>query len=333
MLKKICIAIVCSIITAFVVNRLFEVYVRADSLFFRTCLDYSDKWAEELRKTEGPCYVFAGGSEVRMSITPVVMYSDYGVKVINAATQLGTGMRCNVQLAMEFLEEGDTLILSWPTGITNLKDDGISSSGINLCASRCKWETLRDGILPWNKNSILALLNGTFDVYWTNIKNIVKGRRYPYACPDVATIGKDGRVNVYALWWQEKALKEPLPPPVEQFEKKELQLIGWQKLLEDIQKELKKKNNRLIANISLLYGNSPAQKYENVQVALYLTKMGIPVIKDPHLGVCSDPYVFSDSARHMSVERGRRYSSLLAKLLKEEQFWTEEELEDILKSF
>ena len=65
--------------------------------------------------------------------------------------------------------------------------------------------------------------------------------------------------------------------------------------------------------------------------ALHLTNLKIPVLRDPQLGTCEDGRAFSDTGQHLSIEEGYHFSAYIAKLLKEEDYWTREELLDIIQ--
>lgn len=333
MLKKFCIFILLGLLTAFVVNRLYEVYLNHGNLYFAKCLEKSQQWADNLRRDDGPCFVFAGGSEVRMSIEPEIMLKDYGVRAINTGSTAGNGVRCNAQIALDFIKPGDTLVLSCISGNTNLGNDGMSHGGISFCVTQNKWETLINGILPLNRQTILSVLRGSSEALCIHvIRACTRPYIFFYEYPPHADISPSGRVNVHVLKIQERAKTSPLKR-VTSFEKKDIVINGWPEIIEDLQASLKDKNVRIVVNISRDYYNNEYIRYINAQFALYLTKNGISVVKDPYLGACSDPLEYSDTEQHKSIEGGRRYSSWLAKQLKEEQFWTENELESILRSF
>ena len=104
MLKRLLLYIIfAAVIGTYTLNRVYERYLRPDALLFGKALQISEQWNKELRKSKEPCYVFAGGSEVRMNIEPQTMLEKQGVRAVNAGVRIGCGVRCNAQIALSFL--------------------------------------------------------------------------------------------------------------------------------------------------------------------------------------------------------------------------------------
>lgn len=341
MFKKLCIILIISIITAFAINRAYECYANPGSLFFGKCFQQTKLWENELRKTNAPCYIFAGGSEVRMTIEPQSMLQEHGIRAINTGSTAGNGIRCNAQIALDYIRPHDTLVLSFIPGNTNLSlgdttpegTNDTTPEGINFCLTHNKFSSLLKGIIPFNKETLLAALCGSSNRYCTHIvRKLTKPYQYFYDYPPHASIGQSGRVNVIKLKIQEQARTNPLLPS-SQVNKKPLVTNGWKELISDLQRVLREKKAHLIVYISRAYGMDKTKQYNCAQFALYLTKMGIPVVKDSQLGSCFNAENYSDTNLHQSIEGGQRFSAWLAKQLKENQFWTTEELEELLLQF
>lgn len=60
--------------------------------------------------------------------------------------------------------------------------------------------------------------------------------------------------------------------------------------------------------------------------ALQLTRMGIPVLKDERLGLTVNNKILADTYYHMNAEGADWNSRIIARLLKEKSYWTEQEL-------
>lgn len=333
MFKKLCIVLIISIITALAVNRICECYFNPGSQFFGKCFQQTRLWENELRKTDAPCYIFAGGSEVRMTIEPQSMLQEHGIRAINTGSSASNGIRCNAQIALDYIRPHDTLVLSVNPGNYNLSLDGTTQEGINFCLTHNKFSSLLNGIIPFNKETFLAVLCGSSNRYCTRIvRSFTKPYSFFYDYSPHASIGLSGRVNVITLKIQEQAKINPILPS-SRANKKPLVVNGWKELVSDLQNILREKKARLIIYISRAYNMDRTTQYDCAQFALYLTKMGIPVVKDPQLGSCSNAENYSDTNLHQSIEGGRRFSAWLAKQLKENQFWTTEELEELLQQF
>lgn len=112
MLKKLFLLSLFGIIISFIINCVYVKYFHPESVFFSECIEKSKEWENHIRKKDEPCYIFAGGSEVRMSIDPEVMWNSHQIRAINAGIQAGNGILCNLQSAWPFLQPNDYLVVS-----------------------------------------------------------------------------------------------------------------------------------------------------------------------------------------------------------------------------
>lgn len=325
MLKKYLIYLTLSLVISLGINRLYEKTARPDALFFASCLEASRNWAEQLRKTNEPCYIFAGGSEVRMTIEPETMLREHNVRAVNAAGQAGNGARCNAQISLPFLHSGDTLIFSFIPGIPS----GMSSGGISFCYSQQGPKALYEGVLPINQHTLSSWIMGDAQNYCMHLMRILTRPDciFRYSSEQNARISKSGRVEVFL---HKVPSQTTLGKNISDYLDEESVAI-WSELMRDLQNYCKKKNVHLVVNLTRA-GAHPDIRRLNAKWALFFIKCGLKVIKDPSLG--AHPYTedYSDTLQHMSIEGGRRYSSFLAGQLKKEQFWTEEELLQILET-
>ena len=111
MLKRILTYLLLAVLAAYLINWVYESTLNPGSLFFSKCIEQTHKWNQLLRTSPKPCYVFSGGSEVRMCIEPKTMLEKHSIRAVNAGVQVGNGVRCNAQSALPFVKEV-TLCLS-----------------------------------------------------------------------------------------------------------------------------------------------------------------------------------------------------------------------------
>lgn len=330
MLKRILFFLFLGLVLAFIINRLYEEYLRPDNLFFSKCLEQTHEWEQYIRQKNQPCYVFAGGSEVRMGIDPEVMWERYQVPAINAGMQAGNGIRCNIQSALPFTRPGDTLVVSLrlPSDAKPVED--MSHAGVNFCFKHQGISMYQDGIIPMNYKTLSPLLIGDSVNYSIHLIRLMTRSEciYRYESESNARISRGGRVEVFLTNEQNVRLPNNVLKTNVKFE--EPSFTNWLSLLQDMKDECDRRSVRLVAYISRSHQSGVIRPYY-AHMALFLTRHGIPVLKDPYLGAWEDNRAFSDTALHFSIEGGREYSAELAKLLKSHTFWSELELDDIIK--
>lgn len=322
MLKRYFLYILVAIILAPLANLGYEVILSPGYKFFSECVEVTEKWEEKLRKKDTNCYVFAGGSEVRMGIEPTVMLTEHGIHAINAGLQAGNGIRCNAQMGLNFLKKGDTLVLSvFPSDAQ--MGCGTTRGGTNFCilqlGKKCFYEN--GGILSLEPSLLSYLFFGSSSELSVYIMRILTRPDciYRYSCAKNARIAESGRVEVFIR------NNHPIKHLKTEKVSLEVQFKGLESLIRDVQTACQHRGAELI--VYLPRGcMSATHRSGNAVVALYLTDMGVSVLRDPQLGTWEDSNAFSDTAEHLSIEAGREFSAYIAKLLKEKDYWTREEL-------
>lgn len=309
------------------VNLLYEKYLRPDNIFFTKCLNQSREWEKHIRKAGRPCYVFAGGSEVRMSIEPVEMWDSHKIAAINAGLQAGNLPRANAQIALSFLQKGDTLVISCASHIVR---QHASHAGMNFCFSSVGFKCFKDNLIRLNPKHLLMLVCGDATNYCLHLIKLITRPEciYRYSSPGNARISKSGRVEVFINNEQNILLSNSL---TEEDIKRPIRLIGWADYIKDLREACQKRNAHLIAYLPRQH-QSFFLRHQMAQAALELTRLGVPVLKDPMLGCCPTGDSFSDTELHMSIEGGKSFSVFLADLIKNELYWTEEELLQFLNN-
>lgn len=322
MLKKYFLYILVAIILAPLANWGFEFFLSPGNNFFNECVEATKKWEENIRKKDTNCYVFAGGSEVRMGIEPMVMLTEHRIHAINAGLQAGNGIRCNAQMGLNFLKKEDTLVLSIFPSNTNM-GTGTSRAGINFClmhhGSKCFFSN--GGIIPFEFSLLSNLLYGSSSEISVYIMRLLTRPDciFRYSSAKNAKITESGRVEVFIrndfpIHHRKKTDKLP-----------RIVFNGVDYLIEDVKVACQQRGANVIAYLPRRFMSSTYRPI-NAVMALYLVDLGIPVLRDPQLGTWEDSNAFSDTTEHLSIEAGREFSAYIAKLLKEKDYWTREEL-------
>lgn len=326
MLKKYFLCIVAALILAPLMNWGYELFLNPGNLFFNECIEITKAWEKEVRKQDEKCYIFVGGSEVRMGIEPTAMLEKHGIRAVNAGLQAANGLRCNTQMGLNFLQPGDTLVLSVFAGRTNI-GLGTSRSGIHCClahlGSKCFF--VNGGIIPLDISLLSNLLYGSSSEISVYIMRLLTRPDciYRYSCAKNAKITKSGRVEVFIkhdIPIHHRKKTDELPRQV---------FNGVDALIRDVEAACQQRGANMIAYLPRRCISSTYRPV-NAIMALYLTDLGIPVLKDQHLGTWENNSSFSDSSEHLNIEAGYEFSTYLAKLIKEEDYWTREELLHII---
>ncbi len=325
MLKRLLFYLVLALLGTYALNKVYECFLHPGSLFFSKTIEISKQWSDELRKSPEPCYVFTGGSEVRMNIEPQTMLEKHGVRAINAGVQAGNGVRCNTQIALPFLRKGDTLLVSYIPGNNTLKHNGMTHGGINFCHTMQGFSPFTSGIIPTSCYSIASLFRGSSSNYAIHIMRLLTRPDciYRYSSSKNAEISKTGRVNVFLSTVQQDQLQD------EPVEFKAPVRHSWEPFLKDLKKYCDERGIALVMYISRVHSSINKRK-NNAAAALFFIEEGFPVLKDPHLGCWPDASMFSDTDLHLSIEGGKIYSEFLALQLKNQQYWSKEELQQVM---
>lgn len=328
MLKKYLLCLLLAVIAAFALNATYEKYMKPDSLFFEKCIRATERWNHHLRKIQEPCYVFAGHSGVRMSIDTKTMLETHGVRAVNAGVQAGNGIRCNVQIALPFLQKGDTLLLCCSPSNFEQKKNGMSHGGINFCRTIQGYSPYVEGIIPCSYYTIASLFRGASTNYAIHATRILTRPNciYRYSSPQNAQITESGRVEVFLLNEQNIVIDEDININRNHTLKP---ITGWESFINELKAYCINHGVKLAMYIPRDHASKLCRR-NNAFFALHFVEMGIPVVKDPYLGAWNDATKFSDTAQHLSIEGGREFSEFLALQLKNQQYWTKEELLQII---
>lgn len=324
-MKRLLLIIGCAALLALACIQLYSRFIDRDMQFFLKVAEASDGWAEQLHAAERPVYVLAGGSEARSGVDPQIMLDEFGIPLINAAEGAGHGLQANANVAFKYLKPGDTLILS----ILSTDDVNVppSASGMKLNAYRMGARLFNSGLIEPSMRNAGNFLSSDMRSLFTLLTRYFgkAGRLYKY----------DEQTIVHPSGWMEVQYREmdkftpaKLPPGTK------LPIINETSLMIETLRKLQ--GHCQGNNISLIVSIPVGCKDTNLRplramLALSITRHGIPVLKDERLGSLPVPSDFADTPDHLNSAAARTNTRMLGGLIKEKQYWTEQELLDTLQ--
>lgn len=304
-------------------NYIFNYHISHSLLFWERCAKVSDKWAENLRKDNSPCYVFVGGSETRTTIDPEQLLQLYGIRAITSAGPIGFSFPCNFEATTKYLKKGDTLVVSFPVATFNAKP---SKAGLKFLWKRMGVHMFDDGIIRPNYSNIRSLIMGDGGIFsFTLIKAaFTKGPVYSYT--------RDSRIH--RSGWMEVTRSRPIklkpsyPPraPIPHLTQVEVAQ------LRHLSEACKQRGVNLLFRRHLEYRGEEDRAVQALCI-LDLVRAGYKVLKEERLGCETAPSHFSDTFNHLSAYGTQVYMQELGKAIKNHAYWTEEELIEKLREY
>lgn len=289
--------------------------------FFYKLTKVTAEWESQLRKGKFPCYIFAGGSEVRTTIDPAAMFRLHSINAVNAGNHAGFGPVCNAATAMVYIRPGDTFVMS---GLESERVDDVPALGAKFAWRCLGWGMFKDGILPVNIRTIVKALVGDsvmicFYAYKKRRNQILNKHWYEHR--DVATIHTNGLLEIN-LDKSKQLVRDNIKG-------RQNVLDEFVSLCKRIQWCCSQREADFVVMIPLRYEMESA-RLRNAALALELTRAGIHVLKDHRLGVGVDSSYFSDTTLHLSRKGIDESAQVIGSALKNKNYWREEELMNIL---
>ena len=314
-MKRLLLCISAGIISALVLIQLYRYFVQPELLFYKKADAITTLHEQTLRSSGQPCFVLAGGSEAKASLIPSVMQKEAGIAVINTATAAGNGLEVNVSVGLQHLQAGDTMILS----INGVEEGSISAtpSGKKFLAATYGLNAFSNSITPFQPSTILTLLSSDAgSMMITPIRKFTRG--YAFIYEKESTLHPDGWMQVHRGGMQNAALRKTIGQDL-------IVSPVCRDLLLKTRKECQKKNADFIVMLSVQFSNHYETK-RRLMHALQITRMGIPVLKDERLGLSTNNKLFADMFLHMNAEGAKWNSRIIARLIKDKSYWTEQEI-------
>lgn len=326
-MKRLLLIIGTAAFLAQVCIQLYSRFLNPDVTFFLKAAKVSDEWAGQIGAKEKPAYILAGGSEARSGIDPEIMLNEFGIPMINAAEGAGYGIMANTVMACRHLKPGDTLILSF----VSIDPDNYppTADGLKLAAFCMGSKTFSTPFIQFSPQTLKNLLAGNAPSMFTAAtKAIIPGKPlYKY----------NERTIIHPSGWMDIQYRDMVGHPPCKFDRPN-RLKDFQKeqsitqFLSTLTEYTRMKGVNLVISFPWVFYNEMARE-QSALTALRLTEMGMKVLKDPHLGCQPDSALYADTAFHLNATGARMATESMAKALQNESYWTEQELEEILKEY
>lgn len=294
--------------------------------YWNAAANATDDWAKKLRKeSDAPCYIFTGGSEVRMgSIYPKVMYEEFGVRAINAGANAGFGLAGNISIALSYAKPGDYLIVAMRDFEYN-EARLLTSGGKKYCFSRQGLNMFQSPFIQFDFSTLKDL---TFGEAGDTSMYLV----HKLFFPSKLNLWKK-LVIIHESGWCEQTYRQEIKMKPAPTSPDEVKINDTTRIfLNTLKDECKKRKIILAVFMNAHYTTTKDIPYQ-AMVALKLLEEGIPVLKDPNFGCDSDRTVFGESLNHLSLKGATKYSRIFAQCLINKAYWTKEELISILKEY
>lgn len=322
-MKRLLLIIGTAAFLALACTQLYNRFLNPDLQFFLKVAGASDAWAEHIHAADRPVYVLAGGSEARSSVDPQILLDGFGIPLINAGEGAGYGLQANVAMAFRYLKPGDTMVLSMlSTSDINVPS---TSGGIKIAFYLMGQDMFSCGLIKPGLQNLAGLLQPdcrSFAVWLTRYfaKN---GRTYKY----------QEKTIVHPSGWMEIQHRD-MAGYKPYYVKQTVQYLTASSplfiaALHDIKEACTARGIRLVITIPRAC-NLPDSQEQIIHDCLEYTQMGIPVIKDEYLGCLPDSDFFADTPVHLNAKGAREYTMMLGEALRDNRFWTRQELEDLL---
>lgn len=316
-MKKLLLCITAALLLGWAWNALFNYALSPDVRFWNRCADATDAWNERLRAEQGtPCFVFGGGSETRTTIDPAYAQERYGMRVINAAAQGLYGGPCNAEYALSYLRAGDTLV--FPLTAYGL-DNPPNPSGLRFLFRRNGRGMYADGLIPCRRDTVRPLMAGDALALSSCFTKLLTTGSFRYRYETDATVHESG--------WMEVLTTDEQQRPAARLNARRLTGMGPAALaaclrLQDL---CRAKGCKLVFRLHIAHANTSSRARE-AMAALSAVRAGLCVLRDPRLGCEPAPRDFADTNNHLSAEGVRHQMDDICPALKNERYWTEEEL-------
>lgn len=306
-------------------NYYYSYHLDISNKFYASAVAVSNEWANMLRsQSTSPCNIFTGGSEVRMGINPKIMLEKQGVRSINAAGNAGYGKKANALVALKYLQKGDTLYITirdvdiFQHSTSNL----ITTGGLKWCFKHLSFDMFKTRLIDCNISNISQIFCGDSNrlcmyistLLLDNFNIVDRNKNKPI-------IHESGWVENHScidkIFHRNFHTRTDISIPIE--------LLEFLKIL---QCECKKKDAKLVIYTNAHYANPKNEIPYLVKITNELIHEGFTVLKVEEFGCESDINYFSDSPDHLSIKGATKWSSLIANAIKNNKYWTKEELQN-----
>ena len=320
-MKKLLLCISAGLVTALILVQAYCWFIYPEFQFYKKADAIRTLHEQKLRAAGHSCYILGGGSETKTSFSPRIMNEEAGIQVVNTALAAGFGLEANAAVAINHLQDGDTLVLGLLS--TKGRNTLAADTGIKLNIQLFGLQAFRHGIIPLNFRNILAVLtSNASNMMVTLVRRLTRG--YAFIYDKQSTLHPDSWMQVHRNAMQGKKIPSTIADDI---------IIQPEcvSLLNRLQATCRALQADFVVMLPVGYTNEYETK-RRLMHALQLTRMGIPVLRDERLGREPDSSLYADTMFHMNARGTDQNSRIIARLLKEKSYWTEHELLEQMKA-
>ncbi len=314
-MKRLLLCISAGILAALLLIQVYSIFLSPEINFYKRAIDISSQYEKKLRSEKLNCYIIGGCSEIHASVSPEIMLKDIGVPAVCFATGAPFGIASNLAIALNHIQPGDSFVFSLIA--TDSKALPATANGTKLAFYLYGTKAFTIGGLPADFQSLKNLISSNAKSMLTFVVRYFT-RGYSFIYSTQSTIHPDGWMEIHLKGMQgQTAGKAP---------------ASYQGLSKECIATLlmaKQKCQQLGADFIILLPASfvhPDYSIHYLLNALHITRLGIPVLKDERLGIIKDSQMLTDSPVHFNTQGTIENSRIIARSLKEKQYWNESEL-------
>ena len=320
-MRRLLIIIISALVCGMAVSLYYKYKVEPGLVYFWRCADAAEGWGNALRQNPKSCYVFGGGSEIRAGVDPEVMLKEQGIRCISMAVAAGNGNGANARIALEYLRSGDTMVFSLLPGYAGTWTSGGIVSAFHFCG----FGIFDEGFAPLTADNLLQLVRPDMASICTYAGKKLFRPELNFKYEKNTVIHPSGWMEV--LWDEMQQVKELHPL---QYERLNSRVSGDSlRFLALLKEECRRRGAELVLMFPVALSHE-SMRCIVARDLLDIVRAGYHVLKDERLGAWPYPEKFADTSLHLSPAAARENSLLLGQMLKEQQYWTEEELVEYL---
>lgn len=298
-----------SFLVAIVASYYYNRNLNPEVQFWNAAIENMFAYSNTLDEEEDT-YVFVGGSSCSFSINPELLDSEFGIQAVNMGIHAGAGRALQLELGLQILKPGDTLVLAMETTfwsserVSNREALGAKLYFSNNHLFGKKQQVSSLGIDPqW---SVLDIRPGGRHLSTRSILMAMGREPYRYRKDDL----RPGGFITFERPWpglrpSNQRVNGPLSEAAKEFLKSILEIAS-------------ENHFSVLVTIPWMFVEERfLQRYQNsIEHLVREIELYCPVIADPRNGAVSDPLYFSDSSWHLSskaaVERNMGLGATLS---------------------
>ena len=123
-------------------------------------LNMADDWGSQLRQTHKNCIIMTGDSSGRLGVDGELLLREYDIPLINTNINAGNGHQANAEIAFDYLQSGDTLLLC--CGLPLYQEEYLepTTQALKLLRGRLGWRVLDMRFIPFKLSHLRHWLMG-----------------------------------------------------------------------------------------------------------------------------------------------------------------------------